>query len=179
MKKTVFMPIAAIILAAAILLGLSFGLKGVAEEKAQAEHIRLLKTLLPGSESFILEKYTGDDENIVSVHKGETGFVVETEVYGYAGNIRMLIGVNNDGKVVSLTVRNMEETFTLGAEALTNEAFLAQFLNKEGGSLEVGTDINAITGATVTSKAIVRAINSASAYVTGADIESGATSWGG
>ena len=36
-----------------------------------------------------------------------------------------------------------------------------------------------ITGATVTSKAVVRCVNSAVAYVTGADIESGATSWGG
>ena len=40
-------------------------------------------------------------------------------------------------------------------------------------------DVDAITGATVTSKAIVRCVNSAVGYVTGADISSGATSWGG
>jgi len=39
--------------------------------------------------------------------------------------------------------------------------------------------IDALTGATVTSKAIVRAVNSAVAYVTGADTVSAATSWGG
>ena len=40
-------------------------------------------------------------------------------------------------------------------------------------------DVDAITGATVTSKAIVRCVNSAVGYVTGADTSSGATSWGG
>jgi len=40
-------------------------------------------------------------------------------------------------------------------------------------------DVDAITGATVTSKAIVRSVNSAVSYVTGADVSSGATSWGG
>ena len=41
------------------------------------------------------------------------------------------------------------------------------------------TYVDAITGATVTSKAIARCVNSAVGYVTGADVESGATSWGG
>ena len=40
-------------------------------------------------------------------------------------------------------------------------------------------DVDALTGATVTSKAVVRCVNSAVAYVTGADTESAATSWGG
>ena len=40
-------------------------------------------------------------------------------------------------------------------------------------------DVDALTGATVTSKAIAKAVNSASAYVTGADVDSGATQWGG
>ena len=38
---------------------------------------------------------------------------------------------------------------------------------------------DAITGATVTSKAVTRSVNAAIAYVTGADTDSGATSWGG
>jgi len=36
-----------------------------------------------------------------------------------------------------------------------------------------------LSGATVTSKAIVRSVNSAVAVVTGVDTNSGATSWGG
>ena len=159
----------------------------------------MLKTLLPGSETFTVEPYTGDDANIRSVHKAENGFVIETATYGYAGEITMFIGVNNDGKVTGLVVRDLSETFGLGREALTDHVFLSQFLNSSG-SFEVVTgsadvfsgataevtevtgdtvDVDALTGATVTSKAIVRAVNSAVAYVTGADVESAATSWGG
>ena len=65
----------------------------------------------------------------------------------------------------------------MGANALTDWQFLAQFLDTEGDA-EVGTNVDAITGATVTSKAITRSVNSAVAFVTGADVGSGATSWG-
>ena len=90
----------------------------------------------------------------------------------------MLIGVHNDGYVTGLQVRQMEETFGLGAEALSDWEFLSQFLRTEGDAT-VGENIDAISGATVTSKAITRSVNSAVAFVTGSDVDSGATSWGG
>ena len=195
MKKLII----AIIIAALILFGASYGLQGIAAERAQSEHLRLLKTILPGSENFTLEPYSGEDANIVSVHKGENGFVVETVTYGYAGNINMLIGVSNEGRVTGLVVREAHETPGLGNEALTDHVFLSQFLNGTG-NFAVATngadaftgatgeaesaegesvEVDAITGATVTSKAVVRCVNSAVSFVTGADVTTEATSWGG
>lgn len=199
MKKPILLPILTIIVCAAILLGASVGLNGIAAANAQKDHLTLMQTLLPGSENFVVEPYSGEDANIVSVHKGENGFVVETVTYGYAGNITMFVGVGNDGKVTGLVVRDLSETYGLGKEALTDHVFLSQFLNSAG-TFEVATSgadafsgatgeaepvegdtvaVDALTGATVTSKAIVRAVNSAVAYVTGADTASAATSWGG
>ena len=195
MKKTVI----AILLAALILFGASLGLNGIAAKNAQAEHLWLMQTLLPGSESFTVEPYSGEDANIRSVHKAENGFVIETVTYGYAGEITMLVGVSNAGKVTGLVVREAHETLGLGSNALTDQAFLAQFLNGSGdfavaangdadafsGATETAsaagdsTEVDAITGATVTSKAVVRCVNSAVAYVTGADAASSATTWGG
>ena len=195
MKK----PIIALILAAALLLGLCVGVDGVAARNAQKYHLTLMQTLLPGATEFTLEPYAGEDANIRSVHKSDIGFVVETVTYGYAGEITMLVGVNNAGKVTGLVVQEAHETFGLGGNALTDHVFLAQFLNKSG-SFEVaaaGADafsgataeaapaegeaisVDAITGATVTSKAVVRCVNSAVAYVTGADTVTEAPSWGG
>ena len=195
MKK----PVIALILAAALLFGLSIGLDGMAKTNAAAHHLELMKTLLPGAEEFTVEPYAGEDANIRSVHKSDIGFVVETVTYGYAGNITMLIGVNNAGRVTGLVVSEAHETFGLGGNALTDHEFLAQFLNKTG-SFEVATSgadafsgataeaetpegeaisVDAITGATVTSKAVVRCINSAVSFVTGADVTTEATSWGG
>jgi Na+-translocating ferredoxin:NAD+ oxidoreductase RnfG subunit len=178
MKKQILVPVLIILIVAGMLLCMSFGLNKIAVANAQAEHQKIMETILPGSKVFTVEPYAGDDANIRSVHKGETGFVVETVTYGYAGDITMLIGVTNEGKVTGLVVRDMSDTLGLGGNALTDHEFLAQFLNTSG-EAEVGTNIDAISGATVTSKAITRSINSAVAYVTGADTDSGATAWGG
>ena len=195
MKKIII----TILVAALILFGLSFALQGTATKKAQEEHLWLMQTLLPGSESFVVVPYDGEDANIRSIHKAENGYVIETVTYGYAGNIRMYVGVNNDGKVTGLVVREAHETVGLGNNALTDHEFLSQFLNSSG-SFEIATNgadafsgatgtaeaesgesvqVDGITGATVTSKAIARSVNSAVGYVTGADAVSSATTWGG
>lgn len=176
--RKILVPILTILIAAAILLGMYNGLLGVRKANEEKELQAKMETILPGSTTFTPEEYTGEDTNIVAVYKGETGYVVATQTYGYAGNIAMLIGVCNEGNVTGLQVRDMEETYGLGAEALTDWEFLAQFLRTEGDA-EVGTNIDAITGATVTPKAIARSVNSAVGFVTGADTSSAATSWRG
>lgn len=194
MKK----PIIAIVLAALILFAASLGLNGIAAKNAQAQHLELMRTLLPGSETFTVEPYAGEDANIRSVHKAENGFVIETVTHGYADEITMLIGVSSEGRVTGLVVREAHETVGLGSNVLTDHEFLAQFLNGSGsfavaakeadafsGATETAAaegesnEVDAITGATVTSKAVVRCVNSAIAYVTGADASSSATTWGG
>ena len=195
MKK----PIIALILAAVLLFAVSAGVFDIGLANSRKAHLELMQTILPGATEFTVEPYAGEDANIRSVHKSDIGFVVETVTYGYAGEITMLVGVNNAGKVTGLVVREAHETFGLGGEALTDHVFLSQFLNKTG-SFEVATSgadafsgataeaetaegeavsVDAITGATVTSKAVVRCVNSAVSFVTGADVTTEATSWGG
>ena len=197
MKKSIWIPVLAILLCAALLLGASALTAGMYQENARELHLKDLQTLLPGATEFAVEPYDGEDANIISVHKADIGYVIETSSYGYAGPITVLVGVNKDGKVTGIVVRDLQETSGLGAKALTDADFLAQFLNKTG-SFAIGTAgadafsgatgeettgeeiyVDGITGATVTSKAVARCVNSAVAYVTGADVESSATSWGG
>lgn len=171
-------PAAAILLAALVLLGTALGLKDIGQKKAQQEHLWLLQTLLPDSKEFTLEPYAGEDPLIRSVHKGENGFVVQTEAQGYAGPITMLVGVSTEGKVTGLVVLKQRETFGLGGKALTDHVFLSQFLQTDEVQ-QVGEDVDALTGATVTSKTIAKSVGAAVGYVTGADVQSEATSWGG
>jgi len=196
--KNILVPAIAILLMAAVLFAVGMGTNELRAANLQKEHVEMMRLLLPGSENFTLEPYTGDDVNVVSVHKAENGFVVETTVHGYAGSITMMTGVNNAGRVTGVVIRDMEETLGLGRNALTDHQFLYQFLNSSGSfAVATGADaasfatseeaapageevtVDAITGATVTSKAIVRSINSAVAVVTGADAASSATTWGG
>lgn len=194
MKKLVI----TILVVAIVLFGTSFALRSTAEKKAQAEHLWLLQTLLPDSTDFVLEPYAGEDANIRSVHKADNGYVIETVTYGYADEITMFVGVNLDGKVTGLVVYDAHETYGLGSKALTDHVFLSQFLNQDGsftiatsgadafsgatGTTEAAGEeiaVDGITGATVTSKAVARCVNSAVGYVTGADATSSATTWGG
>lgn len=142
--------------------------------------------------------YDGEDSNIRDIHKGANGYVIQTATQGYAGEIVMSIAVSNDGRVMGLIVEEAHETLGLGSRILSDVDFLSQFLNQSG-SFEVAThgadafsgataeasaegesiSVDGISGATVSSKAVVRCINSAVAYVTGADAVSAATSWGG
>ena len=199
LRKTILMPLAALLVAAIVLLA-AFNISLPARQaRIQEELTAKMQTILPGSETFTQEEYTGEDANIRAVYKGETGFVVNTVTYGYAGDITMLIGVSNEGKVTGLQVRNMQETYGLGAQALTDWEFLAQFLNTTG-NVAIATSgadafssatqktegeaaaeevyVDGLTGATVTSKAIARSVNSAVAFVTGADVATEATKWG-
>ncbi len=178
MKKGFLLPVLALLLAFAVVIGVNFSLSFTTRMNGEKEHIYMMETLLPGGKDFVKVLYEGEDANIRSVHKCDAGFVVETATQGYVGEVTMLVGVNKEGKVTGLVVRQMEETFGLGLEALNDTDFLAQFLNKNT-ELTVGEDVDALTGATVTSKAIARSVYSAVAYVTGADASSGATQWGG
>ncbi len=126
----------------------------------------------------VLEAYDGEDESIRRVFKAEDGYVLEVETAGYAAPMTLWVGVTNDGSVSGVTVRDHGETFGLGRGAQTDASFLLQFLHTSE-EAAVGEDIDALTGATVTSKAVTRAVNSAAAFVTGADVSSGATEWEG
>ena len=178
MNKSLLRSLIVLVLTAVVLLAATFGLQGLAVKNAQAKHLQIMQTLLPGSVDFVVEPYTGEDANVRSVHKADEGFVIETATQGYADEIVVLVGVDKDGSVTGIVVKEMHETVGLGMSGLTDWEFLAQFL-RTSGEAEVGTNVDALTGATVTSKAITRCVNSAVAVVTGADADSGATSWGG
>jgi electron transport complex protein RnfG len=166
-----------LVVAAALLLAGYNLLLPVKARVWQQELQEKMLTLLPGSSSFTQEEYTGEDTNVRAVYKAENGYVILTATQGYVDEIQVLVGVSNEGKVTGLQVRSSRETAGLGGKALSDWEFLAQFLNTDG-SAAVGETVDALTGATVTSKAIARCVNSAVGFVTGADTSSGATAWG-
>lgn len=175
--KSLMMPVLAIGVSALLLFGVSAVTAAPADANAQEELNNMLATLLPDSENFEQEAYDGEDEAITAVYKGDNGFVIETTTYGYAGDVVLLVGVDSEGTVTGLVVRELSETYGLGKNALSNMEFLSQFLGTSG-DVEVGTNVDAMSGATVTSKAVARGVNAAVAYVTGADTTSSATTWG-
>ena len=93
---------------------------------------------------------------------GEEGYTAEGRSNeGYGGDIVLMVGFKKDKKtVISYKVLQATETPGLGMKLNTPE-FADQFAGKDGSSLKVkkdGGEIEAITSATITSRAVCKAI---------------------
>ena len=94
------------------------------------------------------------------------GYVVRVTTNGFGGAIDMMVGVGLDGKVCGVSIISHSETASLGANCV-REDFRSQYIGADG-ELKVNKDggtIDALTGATVTSRAVTAGVNLALAYV--------------
>ncbi len=110
--------------------------------------------------SYINEALIGVDENGSTV-----GYViVVTNGNGYEGDIKMSVGLKADGTLHSISFIELKETPTKGSKA-AESPFIDQFVNRSVTKLVLngsGSDgVDAITGATVTSSAVVNGVNAA------------------
>ena len=104
---------------------------------------------------------------VAKVYKGENGYAVQTTPGGFDNTITMMVGVDNQGKVLGISIIKHTETAGLGAVAAAGtpagENFRGQFVGASG-SVSVTKDggtMDAITGATITSRAICVGVNAA------------------
>ena len=96
------------------------------------------------------------------------GYCVQVEpTSGFGGAISMMVGVSTDGAVTGVSILSHEETAGLGTKAMTEE-FLGQYVGRTGTlTVKTGadTDIQHISGATVTSSAVTDGVNIALAFI--------------
>ena len=81
---------------------------------------------------------------------------------GYSGDIKLMVGLDNEGKVVKTTVLSQDETPSVGGKkVIANESFFAQFTGLfEKASIGAG-NVDAVSGATKTSTGVADAVNNA------------------
>ena len=109
--------------------------------------------------------------NVNAVYQGANGYAVEVTPSGFGGTITMMVGVDNEGNVSGISVISHAETAGLGdvaaASTSAGEAFRAQFkgLNGTISVTKDGGQVEAITSATITSRAICAGVNTALALV--------------
>ena len=97
---------------------------------------------------------------------GETiGYCVEVNPSGFGGTLTMIVGIKTDGTVAGAQVTEHGETPGLGAKSQTDPNWITQFAGQPAdGSLAVSKDggtIEAITGSTITSRAVTLGVNTA------------------
>ena len=110
---------------------------------------------------------------VSKVYASETGYAVEVTPGGFDNTITMMVGVNFDGNVLGISIVSHTETAGLGAVAAEKtskgEDFRSQFVGTSG-SVAVTKDggaLDAITGATITSRAVCAGVNAALDCVAG------------
>ena len=108
---------------------------------------------------------------VSKMYKGENGYAVEVTPSGFDNTITMMVGVDNDGNVTGISIISHTETAGLGAVAAATtsagEAFRAQFVGLNGNVsvTKDGGQVEAITSATITSRAVCAGVNAALAAV--------------
>lgn len=120
-----------------------------------------MQAVLP-ADSYEQVEYTGGNALVTAVYKaGDAGYVVQVAPSGFGGNLDVMVGVGADGTCTGVSIISHAETSGLGANA-TKEDFRAQFVGKANVAVtKDGGDIAALTGATITSRAVCDGVNAA------------------
>ena len=96
------------------------------------------------------------------------GYAFKVVASGSQGNIEMIVGVDADNAVTGVSIVSNKETAGIGSKVMENNALpsgtgvLDQFIGMSGaGTLTVGKTVDAISGATVSSKGVTKGVNAA------------------
>ena len=131
------------------------------EAKTQAA---MAEVLPADSYEKVTDQYTGGDSMVLNVYKaGDAGYVVEVKpATSFSGNLTIMVGVDANMACTGISITSTGETSGLGSNA-SRPSFADQFIGKTGtvAVTKDGGDINAITGATITSRGVCEAVNSA------------------
>ena len=146
-------------------------LKTQQKEKAEA-----LLAVLPEADAFSeVPLNSGADPLIHEVQEAKkggspVGWCVTVSPKGYAGAVVTVVGLTSDGAVNAIRILKQSETPGLGAKA-SEAPFSGQFRDKKDLPLAVvkrapgaPNEIQAISGATITSAAVVSGVNAAVEY---------------
>jgi Na+-translocating ferredoxin:NAD+ oxidoreductase subunit G len=166
-------------LAVSFLLSLmNYTTSSVIAERARFDAEAKRKEVLPSADKFEAigkwdDKIPGTEiikEAYKATSNGKTrGYVFSAVPKGYGGNIQVTVGVSLEGKVSGVAIGENKETPGLGSKS-TEPGFKGQFGNKVTGmKLSVvkkkptaDNEVQAISGATITSKAVTSAVQAAS-----------------
>jgi len=139
------------------------------KKNEEAKQSAAMTAVMPEAESFKrVESGYAKNEKVADVFGAvigeETiGYAVIVEPNGYGGAISMVVGVTKDGVVTGVDITSQSETAGLGANC-TKDEFRNQFKGKTEGITVVkngakDNQIDAMTSATVTSKAVTEGVN--------------------
>lgn len=186
-QKNEFVQLGGILCAITLVVAMALGAVNavtagpIAEQNAQKIKDSL-ENVMPGAESEQIDvpegtTVTTETKNatsvtILSAYKmtkdgADAGYCVEVGPTGFGGAVDTMVGIDSDGKVTGISVISASsETPGLGARS-TEPEFQAQFAGQVGTEVAVAKDggsIDALTGATITSRAVSEGVVAAAQF---------------
>lgn len=181
-KLTVTLLVTCVVVAAA--LG---GVNAVTEEKIDAinweKTVEAMKAVVadPDNTTFsdalpLTEEMTAASGSVAldSVYEAQVGgqtagYAIKVVASGSQGKIEMMVGVDAEGAVTGVSIVKNSETAGIGSKVMTNlptasgVGVLSQFEGKSAadGTLTVGANVDAISGATVSTRGVTNGVNAA------------------
>ncbi len=170
--KEVLVPTVSLFLIAAICTAIlaftnSITAPKIAQNNAQAE-VEARQLVFKEAKSFSDVKAEGKASYVEALDESKNiiGYVFTTSAKGYGSDIKIMTAIDKSGEVLGMEILSIEETAGLGMNAKKDD-FKNQYIgtngkltvvkNKEAGENE----IQALTGATITSNAVTDAVNMA------------------
>lgn len=137
--------------------------KRAAEKKADA-----MAEVMPDCEFTLVDPLPEGVEGVLELQEATSGgavkgYCVQVETNGFGGALELMVGIDADGVVTGVSILSHSETLNTDKHGELIARYAGSSgevaLTKDGGSIE------AISGATVTSRAVTRGVNSALAAV--------------
>ena len=120
--------------------------------------------LLPEAEGTFSKVDGVKVDNVSDVYAADngTGWVITSNAKGYGGTITVMSAFSPDGKIKQIKITEAAETPGFGSNVTDNKSYWERYAGLDGTKqLVLGQDVDGWSGATISSKALLRAMNSA------------------
>ncbi len=147
------------VVSALVLTGVYRWTEPIIAQRQLADYLKAVEEYFPNVADYQTEEVDGNSYDLVYDDSGALLGVVGTiQQVGYDGVITFNLAVDIDGKIVGLRIISHSETPGIG-DAIERQDFREQFLGKDyEAPLQPGDDVEIVTGATVSTNAIIGSV---------------------
>ena len=165
--RDIFKPAFSLLLICAVItffVGLTYNVtKDTIKQRTLDELNAAMSEVLPEGKNFkqITNgfKDTYGDVKVDGVYESGAGLVFSLLTPGYGGDVAVIVGIGNDGIISGVRLGSNNETPSLGKQA--EEPFFTSRFNKIAVNASIADSVDSISGVTITSTAVKKAVQSA------------------
>lgn len=118
--------------------------------------------LLPDAQGFTkAEGISVENVSDVYVADNGVGTVITSSAKGYGGTITVMVAFTPDGTVKQIKVTEQSETKGIGSKVAGDASYWERYAGQPAQPLTLDQDVDRLSGATVSSRAVLAAVNSA------------------